>query len=312
MKLKLRAHSTETLRACFAQISSLRKTITLRFSPDQLVAVSINVTAATQEPQIWCKFKMSELFSEIEIQSLRENVIPIELNVDLLLQTLRNFDQADSHDLSIRLMKKDTGTSAGRTAFLSLNYSETNVHGNTVSRLFRIPVTILKSATEALREPDLPKVDLMMRLSNSFVATYKRLEKFKRGSGSSDLVTVRASRRNGGYLGFVLREEGQFKVTISWNGKLDVQKPENGFDSDSMRGQLLQELTPGQHEGDEEKEVTVRLRDWKMASKIVGTCKTVILLVCNREACAIHCLLDDSDDVEMVYYINAVRTRDYE
>lgn len=313
MKLKLRTQSTETLKNCFSQISSLRKFVILRFSPEQLLVILINGSSITQEPQVWCKFKMLAIFSEIEIQSLRNDVILLEINIELFLQTLRNFDKANSHDLSIRLQRKESGPGTGgsRTASLALYYSDVTVNANTVNHTFRIPVKILKGTHDELREPELPLVDLVMRLSNEFSSTYKRLDKFKNLAG--DLVTVRASRRRGGFLGFVLQEEGKFKVTIAWNDKLDVQKPSKGLDSDSIRAQALQDQTDYVDEDDEteDKEITVKLKDWKMASKIVSTCKTIIFLLCHKEACVLHCLLDDTDDVEVIYYISGVKIRDF-
>lgn len=116
MKLKLRTQSTETLKICFSQISSLRKFVVLRFSPEQLLAISVKDTSLNQEPQVWCKFKMLAIFNEIEIQSLRNDVVLLEINIELFLQTLKNFEKADSHDLSIRLQRKEAsadGTSSG-------------------------------------------------------------------------------------------------------------------------------------------------------------------------------------------------------
>lgn len=319
MKLKLRTQSTETLKLCFSQISNLRKFVVLRFSPEQLLAILVKDTSLSQEPQVWCKFKMLAIFNEIEIQSLRNDVVLLEINIDLFLQTLKNFEKADSHDLSIRLQRKEAsadGTTSGgaRTASLALYYSDTTSSANIVNHTFRIPVKILKGSTDILQEPEIPKVDLMMRLPNEFSSTYKRLDKFRKNL-ASDLVTIKASRRRGGYLDFVLHEEGKFRVTIRWNEKLEVQKPKRSdLDTDSLRAQALGAADDSGDENEEEEdtEIVVKLRDWKMASRIVSTCKTVIFLMCHKEACVLHCLLDDSDDVEILYYLSGVKTREIE
>lgn len=320
MKLKLRTQSTETLKTCFSQISNLRKFVILQFSPEQLLAILVNGASIVQEPQVWCKLRMLAIFSEIEIQSLRENVISLEINIDLFLQTLRNFDKANSQDLSIRLQRKEapagpigaSNSGGSRTASLALYYSDISINANTVNHTFRIPVKILKGSNDMLREPELPRVDLMMRLPNEFAATYRRLDKFKR-SVTGDLVTIKASRRNGGFLEFVLQEEGKFRVTISWNDKLYVQKPQEGSVHESLRASLLQRQESTIDEGDdnEDKEITLKLKDWQLAARIVGTCKTIIFLISHKDSCAIHCLLDDSDDVEMIYYMNGVKIRDF-
>lgn len=262
---------------------------------------------------------MLAIFNEIEVQSLRNDVVLLEINIDLFLQTLKHFEKANSQDLSIRLQRKDASvdganTGGSRAASLALYYSEVTASANTVNHTFRIPVKILKGSTEILHEPELPKVDLMMRLPNEFSSTYKRLDKFKKNL-AGDLVTIKASGKRGGYLGFVLHEEGKYRVTIRWNDKLVVHKPKvSSLDTDSLRAQALAEREEPVDEDDEleDTEIVVKLKDWKMASKIVSTCKTIIFLICHKEACVLHCLLDDTDDVEVLYFISGVKIRDME
>lgn len=312
MKLKLRTQSTETLKRCFSQISSLRKFVILRFSPEQLLAILINDSSIHQEPQVWCKFPMASIFSEIEVHSLRDNVILLEVNLELFLQTLRNFDRANSQDLSLRLQRAEKGTSSSsRSASLALYYLDVTTNANTINHTFRIPVKILKGHAEELKEPELPSIDLMVKLPTEFAATYRRLDKF-RHTLAQEKVKILASRRQGGYLKFVLEEADSYKVTIAWNDKLDMHKPQTGLDTDSLRAAALQESHDkvDEHDELEDTEITVRVKDWKLALKIVGSCKTIILLICKGQACVIHCLLDDTEDVEMIYYISAVRVRE--
>lgn len=324
MKLKLRTQNIETLKTTLSLISQIRKIVILRFTPNQLLVILINGSSMTQEPQVWCKLQINSIFDQVEIQSLRDNTILLEINIEQLLQTLNNFNRANSDGLNIRLQRKDTsgeqGTNVanGRVASLALFYSNINMNSNTVNHTFRIPVKILKNTDDVmlLKEPELEDVDLMMRLPKEFISTYKRLEKFNKTS-NNELVNIKSSRRNGGFLGFVLEEEGKFKVTISWNDKLEVQKPNNtGLNSESLKRTALNK--PGSDDSrvvneddkEEDKEIMVRLKDWKMASKIVATCKTVIFLLTHKEACVLHCLLDDTDDVEIIYYISGVKIRD--
>ncbi|ODV80694.1 uncharacterized protein CANTADRAFT_46984 [Suhomyces tanzawaensis NRRL Y-17324] len=317
MKLKLRTQSTEALKTTLSLISQIRRFVILQFTPSQLQVILVNGQSVTLEPQVWCKLNMTTMFDQIEIQSLRDNTILLEINVELLLQTLRNFDRANSDGLNIRLQRKDSAggqgvnTHNGRTASLALFYSNFNANTNTINHTFRIPVKILKSSHDSamLREPELSEVDLIMRLPPEFVATYKRLEKFKK-TANNDLVTIKATRRSGGFLGFVLEEDGKYKVTISWNQQLEVQKPnaDANFDSDSIRLAVLknQDQGPDEEDPSEDKEISVRLKDWQMASKIVATCKTVVFLITPREV-VLHCMLEDSEDVEIIYYIAGIR-----
>ncbi|WPK26982.1 hypothetical protein PUMCH_004353 [Australozyma saopauloensis] len=302
MKLKLQTQSTETLRKCFSQINSLRKFVVLRFSPDELLAVLADESSVIQEPQVWCKFPMYSIFSDVEVISQRDNVILLEINIELFLQTLRNFDKANSRDFNIRLQRKE-GAGRSRAAYLALSYSETT--NSTINHTFRVPVKILKSNVLA-KVPELPHVDIMMKLPPEFAATFRRLEKF-RNKMSQDRVTIRASRENGGSLQFLLEEVDNYKVAITWKAKLEIEQKQP--ESDSLRA--VQANAPvNERSPDEPVEVTVTLRDWRLAQKIVSNCKTIIFLMCQNNACVIHCLLDDAEEVEVMYYVSGIRSPD--
>ncbi|KAG7661353.1 MEC3 [[Candida] subhashii] len=326
MKLKLHGTNLDVLYQTLMLINNLRKFIIIRFTNDQLIIISQN--NSNGEPQVWCKLNIKILFDDIDIQSIRDNTITIELNIDLLLQTLRNFDKANSDGLFIRLQRKDSGTGTtaghgdtgggGRTASLALFYVNINQNSNVVNHIFRIPIKILKNGNDLLHEPEHSNIGLVLKLPNQFSNMYKRLDKFKRSTGvtgtSNDTVTIKASKNNGGYLGFILEEDGKFKVTISWNDKLEVQKPNNNqvIDHDSLRDTMYhpQDQPDEEQEGtsdNDDMEITVRLRDWQMGSKLVSQCHSVLLLIGDKD-CALVCSLDgDNDDCEIVYYINGLR-----
>lgn len=298
MKLKLKTQTTETLRRCFSQIHSFRKFVVLRFSRDELLVILADVSSVMEEPQVWCKFPMESIFSEIEISSLRENVILLEINIELFLQTLRNFDKANSSDLNIRLQRKEGASS--RTAYLALHYTE--VLNSSMSHTFRIPIKILKGNI-LMKVPELPRVDIMMKLPQEFSSIFRRLEKF-RNTLNRDRVTIRATKRNGGSLQFLLEDADNYKVCLTWKSQLEFQ--DLAHQSDSLRSTHENHSENGLSSEDAV-EITVRLRDWRLAQKIVGNCKTMVFLMCNNTACVIHCLLDDAEEVEMMYYIDGVR-----
>ncbi|CAH6718621.1 hypothetical protein CLIB1444_01S10836 [[Candida] jaroonii] len=263
---------------------------------------------------------MDSIFVQKEIQSVNDNIISIEVSADMLMQTLKHFEKANSDQLNIRLQKKDvTGAESankenGRNATLALYYSHMSAGSSNINHTFKIPVKILKHNHNSvyLKEPELDSVDLYMNLPNAFVSTYKRLDKYKKNA--NDHVTIKVSRRRGGFLGFVLEEQGKFKITLSWNEALDIRKPSHEIQTDSLI-QTAFTRAPDQDDVDdndesEDKEITVKLKDWKMASRIVASCKTVIFLLAHNEACVLHCLLEESDDVEVIYYINGVKIRD--
>ena len=320
MKLKLHTQNTETLQTTLSIIGQLRKFVILQFSREQLLIILAEPLSATKEPQIWCKLNINSVFDQVEIQSLRDNVILLEANTDILLQTLRNFDKANSEGLYIRLQKKDGSkgqgsSSSGRLASLALFYSTMNMNDNQINHTFRVPVRVLRKGDDevVLKEPALKRVDMMIRLPKEFASIYKRLEKFKKTS-NSEMIEIQCSKERGGFLGFVLEEEGKYKVTISWNEKLDIRVPQNSeSDEESLR--FINSSTNGSRNDDGDSQtaqneyngIVVKLRDWNLTSKIVATCKNVILLLVNNEACVLHCLLRESNDVEIMYYINGTR-----
>lgn len=259
---------------------------------------------------------MASLFNQVQIESLRDDTILLEVNAELLLQALRQYEKANADGLNIRLQKKDSEAISfdnGRAASLALFYSHVNSNSNTINNTFKIPANILKASVED-KGPDLSRIDLFTYLPNEFVTTYKRLDKFRKSTTNENL-TIKCSRRSGGFLGFLLEEEGKYRVTISWNEGLDVRKPpHSGLQSTDLVFQDLFVSRPDDEDIDnndttEDKTITVKLKDWKLASKIVANCKTVIFLMAQDEACVLHCLLDETNDVEIVYYINALRVR---
>lgn len=299
MKLKLRTQSTETLRKCFSQINTFRKFVILRFTPNELLAVLADISSVLQEPQVWCRFPMHSIFSEVEVVSMRDNSILIEINIELFLQSLRNFDKANSRDFSIRLQRKE-GDRNTRTAYLALNFTETI--NSTINHSFKIPVKILKSNV-LLEVPELPNPDLIVKLPPEFSSTFRRLDKF-RGTANKENVTIRASRENGGSLRFFLEEADNYKVTLTWKAKLKFQEKPPQSDSLGLASNIAVNDCAV---SDESVEVTVKLRDWRFAQKIVSNCKTIILIMYQNNACVFHCLLDEAEEVEVIYYVTGIR-----
>lgn len=302
MKLKLQARNTDTIRTTLSLVSLLRKYVILRFSREKLVAISVHPTAILAEPQAWCKINVRSVFDSIEIQSLHENVILLEVNIDLFLQALRNYERANSDVLNIRLQRKDTSgdeSSSGRNASLALFYTNKSVGMSPVNHTFKIPVKILKSAGMEYVEPSVLDVDIMMKLPQQFSGVFRRLEKVD----NSELVQIQAAGTDGGSIRFVVDQENKVKVTVRWNTELEMFDPTAVRDGESLR----QAFEPTQLAPDEQHDISVRIRDLTMASRIVATCQNVIFLMSLNRACIVHGLLKDTDDVEVVYYIMAAR-----
>jgi len=308
MKLNLQASDVESLKNTLTLIRPLRKFAVFKFTGEYLLVILVNSRSVHLEPQVWCKLKMTSIFTEIEVKSQRDNVITFEINLDLLLTTLKNFEKSNSDGLKIRLQRNINDQAIqslknSRLASLAIIYSHINLNSNGVTNQFRIPVRILKGENnlQILKEPELTDVNLIVKLPQDFLAIYRRLEKFKRVG--DDMITITANTKTG--LHFTLEEDGRFKVTILWNDKLEIQKPVNNLDTESLREAVLR---PEESALDEniELQIMIKLSDWQLTAKLLQECKTVILIMSSRE-CALHCLLEDSDDIGIIYYINGYR-----
>ncbi|RCK54415.1 DNA damage checkpoint control protein MEC3 [Candida viswanathii] len=317
MRLKLMTRNPEPLKETLSLIAHVRKFIILKFTNDELTIILVNGQTISLEPQVWCKVKMSSLFESIIIESKQGSAVLIELNVDLLLQTLRNFDKANSEGLNLKLQRTETSgkpgvnTKVGRTASLALYYSNLNINANVINHTFKIPAKIVKDPINVLHEPQRPHLGFFFKMPHEFVTMFKRLEKFKK-TPSGDLVTIKASKLNKAYLGFILEEEGKYKVTLSWNGTIEVAEK---FVSDSQSSEDAVHELRSQADEDyyhlgntvEQAAFKVKLKDWQLASKIVGRCKDVVLDIGPND-CSLHCDLDGTGDVEIAYFINGYRS----
>ncbi|ODQ83097.1 hypothetical protein BABINDRAFT_159553 [Babjeviella inositovora NRRL Y-12698] len=284
MKLKITTGSTETLKHTLGAIIAIRKFCVFRFTPDTLTIIS----ASLSEPQIWSTIAATA-FLTYEVESVRDNIVSVELNIEPLLQVLRSFHKTASSDqLNIRLQRKNA-VHGQRSASLALFYTEQNASGHLITNTFRIPVRVLnKESDERILEPLLTKVDVLIKLPLGITSLFKRIERYKR----TDKVTVTGTRN--GYLGLTIKEDG-LKVTMSWNALLDVSEDERGSQSQSQH-----EVGP-----DEPLSVDVKLKDWRLGAKMCDFCSKVVLIISRGEALVIHCYSDD-DQSEIIYFLSSV------
>ncbi|KAG7816543.1 hypothetical protein KL928_004585 [Ogataea angusta] len=90
MKLKVVVEKPVELRKCLSFLVGLRRMCVFRFTEQQLIIVS----SGLNEPTIWCKLD-SSIFQLYEVDSTRNNVIPFEINIEPLLQVLRNYEKSN-------------------------------------------------------------------------------------------------------------------------------------------------------------------------------------------------------------------------
>ncbi|KAG7716733.1 hypothetical protein KL949_003348 [Ogataea haglerorum] len=90
MKLKVVVDKPIELRKCLSFLIGLRRMCVFRFTEQQLIIVS----SGLNEPTVWCKLD-SSIFQLYEVDSTRNNVIPFEINIEPLLQVLRNYEKSN-------------------------------------------------------------------------------------------------------------------------------------------------------------------------------------------------------------------------
>lgn len=241
------------------------------------------VSAELSQPQVWCKLS-SDIFDVYEVESLRDNTISLEMNVEQLYQVLKQFERSNADQIAIRLQKKETNAGR-RAANIGVYFSDTVDVTSRVDHHFEIPVRLLrKESDDRIREPELVKVDVMMRLPEDIHGLFKRVERYK----SAGLIKVRGSSL--GKLSLHIEDDSNVNLSVSWNELLEV----TGRDED------------GSQLDDVEHEVTVKMNDWKMGSRICEVCKTMILIISSDEAMVLHCTLDEDETCEIIYFVGAV------
>lgn len=259
-------------------IVSLRKYAVLRFTPEYLNIIS----ATPNEPQVFCKLS-NEIFDVYEVQSIRDNTLSFEINVEQLYQVLKQYEKSNADQLAIRLQKKENQVGK-RIASLALFFNDSTSTLNTVNHTFSIVVRLLrKDSDERIVEPELSNVDIMIKLPDDISSLFKRIERYK----NSDFITVKGT--NQGALSLNVKKEDNLNITVSWNELLKIQSE---LDDSNQT---------------EEHEVMVRSKDWKLGSRICEVCKNMVLIMSREEALVFHCFLDESEICQIIYFINAVK-----
>lgn len=259
----------------------LRKYCVLRFTPTYLHIIS----ASLNEPQVWAKVNVG-IFDTYEVDSTRDNIISLELNVDSLYNVLRSFDKGNSGIMQVQLQRrlandinKTNDVVSKKLASLAITYTEIieNLQTN-INNSFKIPVRLLKKESDdKILEPELDSVDLLLRLPKNISSLFKRIERFKR----NNLICINGTMN--GNLSLILNDD-DLKVELSWNEKLSVQ---TYGDLENVR-------------------IFVQLKDWRFGMKCCEICANAVLIFSEPGALVLHCYLDDNDEIEIAYYINGV------
>lgn len=290
MRLILHTNNPASLRTTLGLILGLRKQVTFRCTEKYMVIISVNERATEAEPQVWCRLKMLLVFHEVNVKSVRDNIVEFEVNVDQLLLVLRTFDRELADTLVMKLQRQE-GTQRDlenrRVASLALLYTSANAMGTAdVTHTYKLPTRILSalSSVSQMVEPRVDPHSLIVELPGQFTAVYKRLSKFRR---TGETLHIHMDPEHG--MLFALESEGKFRVTITYNEKIkQIQTAEIGNNPPPRVDRAR---------------ASVKVADWLGTAKLVGTCRSNYFVFADRD-CVLHSHLEDNNDVELKYYIN--------
>ncbi|AOA63970.1 DNA damage and meiotic pachytene checkpoint protein [Komagataella phaffii CBS 7435] len=290
MKLKLCVSNTDVLLSTLSAIQPLRKLCVLRFTPVHLCIISM----ALNEPQAWCKISQ-EVFPLYEVESIRDNVLCVETNIDPLINALRNFDKSNSDGLSIRLQRRPVANEGPESskknrsmAVLSLIYTEHVSMASSRSYSFKIPVKVLKAEIDqGIVEPQLTHAEVLMKLDRDILPLFRRIERYKR----SGYICVTGTNR--GRLELSIEEDSR-KVQLSWKEFLQVQQ---------LEGETQQQSQFSTQDQDMPHSVQIKLKDWRLGAKLTELCYKVVMIISENHALVLHCILNEDETAEVTYYI---------
>jgi HUS1 checkpoint protein len=130
----------------------------IHLTPKQVQFIVIN--DVTDGFQVWSGMNVESLFGEYLIESLNNNVIALEVELDQLLKALKSGSGA--HDITMKLTKKLNP----QGAFLSFGI-QVNQHQSIVV-VQDVPVTVMtQEQFQHLSEPRLPEPDVYIMLPSA-------------------------------------------------------------------------------------------------------------------------------------------------
>lgn len=301
MRLILHTSSPSKLRKVLQLIQLVRKQVVFRFNPHTLTLISHDPRASSLQPQVWAKINLKAVFAMSEVKSLRNNNVEFEVSSDQVIQILKTFEADVAEILVMKLLmdKRRVGVEQKSMPCLSFTYCLASLAGNgDVTRTFKVPVKVFSSSNPVTQmvEPPISHYSLIAALDPQFAVTYKRLDKFKK-IGDHLVISVNSG------LSFHIESEGRYAVTLSY--KHDLRKVSVGDHADSLRQAVVEgETLIGQGRAH------VRLNDWLGTKKVVSTCRANYLMFADHQ-CVVHSWLDDdSDDIEIKYYLCGYRLVD--
>ncbi|KAH3678197.1 hypothetical protein WICMUC_001626 [Wickerhamomyces mucosus] len=259
-------------------ILSIRKYAVFRFSSDKLNIIS----GAINEPQIWSTLSY-DIFDIYEVESLRDNIISFEINIEEFYQILKSFQNLESEKLSIRLQKANNGKK--RSALLTVVFNEFNDLNNEINHVFTISIRLLKREMDQLiKEPELTNIDMILNLPQDFTTFLKRIERYK------NIEYLLFKLTTLGKLTVILKQDNN-NVTIEWNEPLHIQLQQQ--EEESI---------------DKDVEILIKYKDLKLNSRFFEIIKNSMMIISNKEALVFQCFLNDdlNNENQLVYFINGV------
>ncbi|KAJ2329043.1 Checkpoint protein hus1 [Coemansia sp. RSA 2681] len=182
MRFRTLVTNSNLLLRVVQSIDKLSKSAILKLTPSKLHIIVI--TDMDSGLQLWSDIAVDALFGEYQIESIHNNEIYLEFNIDNLQRALRS-TQGGALGVTLKLTKKQG------LPVLSLTIRSQSVTGREVSLCQDVPVRMLTPAQmDAIREPMVPdgQVHIMMPPLNNVRSIAERMK------GMGDRVSVSANK----------------------------------------------------------------------------------------------------------------------
>jgi len=273
MKFKAKISNLSLFTKIVSVIEKIGKTCVLHLTPKRIQFIL--TTDLHDGVQIWSGLNAESIFDDYQIESLTSNEISMEVNLDILQRVLKAGLQKKSHDIAIKLTKKNNDP------YLSLVVVIQSTQLMTVKQ--DIPVKMLLANQMASKvEPNLPEpnVHILMpplKILRNVIDRMKAITDY-----------VHLSANMGGELTLRIQTE-----------MVSIQTFFNHLEHPTVEGR-----SPPQH--NPEQKASVKL-DIKKFSRILFSDliqpQNVICCIVETKAVIFHVLLDD---LFMTFYIPVV------
>ncbi|KAK9249495.1 checkpoint protein Hus1/Mec3 [Lipomyces tetrasporus] len=269
----------DTLRAILHGMSFLRKHCLLRVTDGRFTLISFKESLGQSATQIWTHLELADIFSEIQIGSLDNDHINMELNLDHFVRALKSCSSS-SDTVKVKLAKR------GRIPYLVVAVDSPSY----TSIKQEIPVKVIReNVLEGIAEPTIPNPDVSLELYRHVRSVLRICERYR---NLTKHITIAANRA--GNLRISIQNDDA-TVDAKWTNLTLMLNGDSPEDDDEL-----------QEDVDDEKffSIVVNADELFHTLRICYASRRIIFCISDQYTLMLHVLLAGMDDHSYVsYYI---------